>query len=92
MLEHWVYAKVSLDRASAEASFVATLGESLPLSSSVNGQKLIISAHIRMKKARSDNYQYCNENIIAVTISVLSRSDFVKILKTHHIKVIAFGM
>ena len=92
MLEHWIYAKVSLVRASAAASLVATLSESLPLSSSVNGQNLIISAHIGMKKARSDNYQCCHENISAVTISVLSRSLLFKILKTHHIKVIAFGM
>ena len=66
--------KVSLVRATAKASLVATLSESLPLSSSVNGQKLIISAHIGMKKARSDNYQCCHDNISAVTISVLSRS------------------
>ena len=70
---HWIYAKVSLVRASAEASLVATLSESLPLSSSVNGQKLIISAIIGMKRARSDNYQCCHD-ISAVTISVLSRS------------------
>ena len=66
--------KVSLVRATAKASLVATLSESLPLSSSVNGQKLIISVHIGMKKARSDNYQCCHDNISAVTISVLSRS------------------
>ena len=66
--------KVSLVRATAKALLVATLSESLPLSSSVNGQKLIISAHIGMKKARSDNYQCCHDNISAVTISVLSRS------------------
>ena len=74
VLEHWIYAKVSLVRASAEASLVATLSQSLPLSSSGNGQKFINSAHIGMKKARSDNYQYCHDSISAVTISVLSRS------------------
>ena len=61
-------------RASAEASLVATLSESRPLCSSVNGEKLIISAHSGMKKARSDNYQCCHDSISAVTISVLSPS------------------
>ena len=63
--------KVSLVRATAKASLVATLSESLPLSSSVNGQKLIISAHIGMKKARSDNYQCCHDNISAVTVIII---------------------
>ena len=64
----------TLVRASAEASLVATFSESLPLSSSVNGQNLVISARIGMKNSRSDNYQFCHDSISAVTISVLSRS------------------
>ena len=70
VLEHWIYAKVSLVQSSAEASLVATLSQSLFLSSSGNGKKLI-NSHIGMKKARLDNYQCCHDSI---TISVLSRS------------------
>ena len=70
VLEHWIYAKKSLVQASAEASLVATLSESLPLSSSGNGKKSIKSADM----TRLDNHQCCHDSISAVTISVLSRS------------------